>query len=575
MKRTITYISSALLLIVGLCISCQKEQNFSEENGAPVNEVIVKATIGSADTKVSFTEDATNNKLKAAWEEIDHILGWDKDGNAIELKIASIDNGTAIFKKAEGSEDIPTSGKVYMIYAPGKNKSNISSSSLEYDLSNQNGNKIPALMTATGEVEDNVLELTFANQLAIVAVKNPTFPVTEETAITGLKLSGSNILTKATFSMDDEALKMEPSEEGDIARGCSFTTEADGTTTETMVYFAVLPNSTAADVTVSTTAPEGYKITFPDKSFTAGQCYMLENKGIEKQNFTVSIADGIGHGSITTNPAGECAWGETVTVTVSPDDGYMLATLTYNDGSDHDIKGNKSFMMPQADVTVSATFEEISYVTINGIKWCTMNLGANTVNDYGKLYSWGNLNGQSGNSFSPSFTYANYSGTEGGGVSSATDWDKEKHDAAYNELGGNWRIPTNDDFVSLDEACNGNGRTGQSLQAISDESIENGKVKKGRYWLEANQAILQNIEALKDITAAGLLFSDGENYLFFPAAGYGENTSPQQVGASGHYWSSTYNTHKNAYGLRFDSGFVNQLATGAPYLGFSVRPVSD
>ena len=356
-----------MLLITALCISCQKEQNSLEEKGAPANEVVIRATISDAATKVSFTEDATT--LKTAWETNDHIVGWDAEGKQIELEIVSIENNnTAIFKTVEGSAPIPTSGKVYMIYAPGKSKADISNSSLVYNLSDQGSGKLPALMTATGEVSGNVLELTFENRLAIVAVKNPTFPVTEATDITGLQLSGDNILTTATFSEDGSGgLQMISSVDGTITRACDFTTAADGTS-ETMVYFAVLPNSTAADVTVSTTAPEGYQISFPGKSFTAGMCYMLNQKDINKQTFTVTVANGITGGTISTSPSGNVAWDTEVTVTATPNIGYELTpnSITVTDAGSGSVTVNANkFTMPQSNVTVSGTFTPISY-TLTG-----------------------------------------------------------------------------------------------------------------------------------------------------------------------------------------------------------------
>ena len=47
----------------------------------------------------------------------------------------------------------------------------------------------------------------------------------------------------------------------------------------------------------------------------------------------------------------------TVSITVTPNDGYILSTLSYNDGSDHDIKAAKSFTMPSHTVSITATFE--------------------------------------------------------------------------------------------------------------------------------------------------------------------------------------------------------------------------
>lgn len=64
-----------------------------------------------------------------------------------------------------------------------------------------------------------------------------------------------------------------------------------------------------------------------------------------------------GGGEITTS--GSVTPGATVTVTATPNSGYVLTALTYNDGSDHPITqtaGVYSFTMPSGNVTVSATF---------------------------------------------------------------------------------------------------------------------------------------------------------------------------------------------------------------------------
>lgn len=58
---------------------------------------------------------------------------------------------------------------------------------------------------------------------------------------------------------------------------------------------------------------------------------------------------------------------DTITVTVTPNVGYKLSSLRYNDGYDHDVSsasGVYSFVMPAANVTVTATFVEKSNQTI-------------------------------------------------------------------------------------------------------------------------------------------------------------------------------------------------------------------
>jgi len=71
--------------------------------------------------------------------------------------------------------------------------------------------------------------------------------------------------------------------------------------------------------------------------------------------YAVTVDSGISGGSITCSPAYAAA-GQTVTLTVTPDVGKELESLSYNDGtSNHDITG-ESFTMPGGPVTVTAEF---------------------------------------------------------------------------------------------------------------------------------------------------------------------------------------------------------------------------
>ena len=72
--------------------------------------------------------------------------------------------------------------------------------------------------------------------------------------------------------------------------------------------------------------------------------------------YSVSIAD-LNNGTITANPTSACA-DETVTLTVTPNDGYHLDSWSLN-GEPQNINP-LSFTMPAENVTISATFEENS-----------------------------------------------------------------------------------------------------------------------------------------------------------------------------------------------------------------------
>ena len=75
-------------------------------------------------------------------------------------------------------------------------------------------------------------------------------------------------------------------------------------------------------------------------------------------------APSVKHGDVTVDPKNAKA-GDTVTITVKPDSGYELDTLTVKDASGSTIKvkdngnGKFTFTMPSSKVTVSAEFAEI------------------------------------------------------------------------------------------------------------------------------------------------------------------------------------------------------------------------
>ena len=71
-----------------------------------------------------------------------------------------------------------------------------------------------------------------------------------------------------------------------------------------------------------------------------------------------------------------------------------------------------------------------------------------------------------------------------------------------------------------------------------------------------------------------LVIGGGRNGgVFFPAAGNGNNASPNDRGSNGNYWSSSYNDSNNAYNLNFNSSNVNPQNNDNRRNGYSVRAV--
>jgi hypothetical protein len=61
--------------------------------------------------------------------------------------------------------------------------------------------------------------------------------------------------------------------------------------------------------------------------------------------------------------------------------------------------------------------------------------------------------------------------------------------------------------------------------------------------------------------------------LFFSCSGNGNGRSWNNRGANGSYWSSTWNSARNARNLNFNSDGVNPQNNNNRYNGFALRPV--
>ena len=166
------------------------------------------------------------------------------------------------------------------------------------------------------------------------------------------------------------------------------------------------------------------------------------------------------------------------------------------------------------------------YVEIGGIKWATMNVGANSVGDYGNYYQYGKGSAQ----YAATSGDSDYSGTENPLAASA--------DTATQEWGGNWRTPTQNEFESL----------------------------------KANTVA----ETIEIDGVVGCKFSDktdNSKYIFMPYGGYyqlGEDIGG--VDGYGEYWTST-----PVKSFFIDGEYPNEsyFDTTVKSMGINIRPVLD
>ena len=223
---------------------------------------------------------------------------------------------------------------------------------------------------------------------------------------------------------------------------------------------------------------------------------------------------------------------------------------------------NKPNVALKSDIyTIVGDANGHDYVEIGGIKWATMNVGANSVTDTGLYFQWGDIQGYtaaqcgsgSGQKYFGGADYKYGDGTSSPGSSGMTKYNNTdgktvldaEDDAVTATWGGNWRMPTAAEFQALDAAVN--------TEWVSD---------------------------YQGSGIAGLVCTDktdSSKVLFFPACGICSNGSARNVGNYGGYWSSSLysNSVQRARYLDFVSNRVVWQTDNLRYIGCIVRGVLD
>lgn len=186
----------------------------------------------------------------------------------------------------------------------------------------------------------------------------------------------------------------------------------------------------------------------------------------------------------------------------------------------------------------------------SGTLWATCNVGATTPEDYGDYFAWGEThpkdyyerstykwrNSDHGRTINLT-KYCNYSDYGYNGYTDNLTTLQPSDDAATANWGGDWRMPTKEEWWEL------------FRNTTLIRTTQNG--------------------------VFGLLFvASNGNSLFFPAAGFRPENIYYGVGEMGFYWSSLLDTGftHSAWYLEFDA-----KETGTwwkeRYYGLSVRPV--
>ena len=153
----------------------------------------------------------------------------------------------------------------------------------------------------------------------------------------------------------------------------------------------------------------------------------------------------------------------------------------------------------------------------SGKKWAKCNLGANSEEESGLYFQWGDTVGYTKDQIGTDkiFNWENYKWNSGSSFNPTKYVYSDniqlylEDDAVYAALGGNWRIPT---------------------KAAFQELIYNTKTE---------------VTSINGIQGMKFNSKNNSNYIFFPFAGYTYSGSMNDVGSDFNCWSSTLSSVDN------------------------------
>ena len=235
-----------------------------------------------------------------------------------------------------------------------------------------------------------------------------------------------------------------------------------------------------------------------------------------------------------------------VTIISIPNPGYEFECYRIGDKV---VSTNSTFMIDIEELTyITVVFKSIAsdkYVDLGlSVKWATCNLGADSPEEYGDYYAWGETSPKDAFYWN-SYKFSNgdkitkyLTKSEYGVVDNKTVLEKSD-DAAYANLKGSWRMPTKAEYEELKENCTWEFIYQNGVYGAKATSMKNG------------------------------------NTIFFPCAGFNDEGVFKSVGTLGGYWASSLHLGYNdvGYGLYLESENIDCGPISIRSSGLSVRAV--
>jgi len=321
-------------------------------------------------------------------------------------------------------------------------------------------------------------------------------------------------------------------------------------------HFNVLQVETNLMVVTSPASPTAYMTLVteqPSQLVTAirlSDTKIFMSSGEFKQLTATVLPEDADNKSVTWSSSNESVARQSGDFVLAVGNGTAVLTCAAQDGSG-----------VTATCTVTVGNKKQEYVDLglpSGTLWATTNVGADSPEDYGLYFAWGETKGYAKGE-SHTFSWSNYKWCNGDYdkltkyCTSFEYWDTSlgifpdnktvldaEDDAATANWGSGWRMPTR---AQLEELYNSSYTTTE--------------------WTTVN-----------GVNGRKITSKSNGNSIFLPAAGYRYDAYLSGEGSYGYYWSrELYSSDSyDAYYLFFDSSGVN-THYGSRYFGQSVRAV--
>ena len=224
------------------------------------------------------------------------------------------------------------------------------------------------------------------------------------------------------------------------------------------------------------------------------------------------------------------------------------------------------------------TYDYVDLGLPSQLKWAKCNIGATNEEEAGLYFQWGDTQGYTAEQVGDgeglkTFSLADYKFSIDGSSSNFSKYNASdsktildpEDDAAHVNMGGNWRMPTREEYDEL--LMNTDvylvPTEGEEIQGTAQEQ-PSGSVEIN--WVSQAEGTLKGVKFYKK--------GDKQTYMFVPATGVASLGSVQDVGQGGYLRSSSLRSSDVLYArcFVFNANYCN-ISDSYRYVGLPMRGV--